>query len=86
MKLCELGFLKEDESANHMDLHLDARQDPADDDFVRQSDEHRRKPVITLRHINKLKRMKLAQRAEQEKRKSLLGIMYAVPSGEEEAV
>ncbi len=86
MKLIELGLLTEDESANHMDLRLDARQDPADDDFVRQSDEHRRKPVITLRHINKLKRMKMAQRAEQEKRKTLLGLMYAAPTGEEEAV
>ncbi len=86
MKLYELGFLKEDESANHMDLGLDARQDPADDAFIQQSDEHRRKPVITLRHINKLKRMKMAQRSEQEKRKTLLGLMYAAPTGEEEVV
>ena len=39
MKLYELGLLIEDESANHMDLRLDARQDPADDAFVQQSDE-----------------------------------------------
>lgn len=86
MKLSELGFLREDDSTNHMDLGLDARQAPIDDEFGRQSDEHRRKPVITLRHINKLKRMKMAQRAEKEKRKVLLKLMYAAPSGEEEPV
>lgn len=84
MKLYELGFLRE-EDANTMDLRLNSRQDPSEDNYVAQSDEHRRKPVITLRHINKLKRMKMAQRAEKEKRKVLLGLMYAAPTGEEEA-
>lgn len=83
MKLNEISFIYEDDGSN-MDLHLNARQDPSEDAYVQQSDEHRHKPVITLRHINKLKRMKSAQRDEQEKRKVLLGLMYAAPSGEEE--
>ena len=85
MKINELDFLKEDEGENYMDLTLHARQDPADDAFIQQSDEHRRRPVITLRHINKLKRMKLAQRMEEEERKILLGLMYATSTSEEEA-
>lgn len=85
MKINELDFLKEDEVENYMDLTLHARQDPADDKFIQQSDEHRRRPVITLRHINKLKRMKLAQRMEEEERKILLGLMYATSTSEEEA-
>lgn len=75
MKLHELN--------NSFDLSLNARQRPEDDDMARQSSENRRKPVITLRHINKLKRMKAAKRNEQEKRNALLGIMYAAPTGEE---
>ena len=85
MKINELDFLKEDEGENYMDLTLHARQDPADDSFIQQSDEQRRRPVITLRHINKLKRMKLAQRMEEEERKILLGLMYATSTSEEEA-
>ena len=86
MKLNELILIREDDSANHMDLRLDARQDPSDDLFVQQSSAHRHKPVITLRHINKLKRMKLAQRDETEQRKVLLSLMYAAPSAEEESI
>ena len=83
MKLRDIGIIREDE-VNSMDLNLNSRQRPEDDLYSIQSDEHRRKPVITLRHMNKLKRMKAAQREEQENRKVLLGLMYSTPTGEEE--
>lgn len=69
-----------------MDLSLKSRFRPEDDTSGIQSIENKRKPVITLRHVNKLKRMKLAQQAEQDKRKQLLAIMYGIPSEEEEGV
>lgn len=69
-----------------MDLSLRSKMNPEDDIAGTQSPDNKRKPVLTLRHINKLKRMKLAQQSEQEKRKSLITLMYAAPSGEEEGV
>lgn len=82
MKLKDIGIFENE----FMDLSLRSHITPEDDKSGVQSDSTRRKPVITLRHINKLKRMKYAQREEQEKRKKLIGLMYATPSGEEEAV
>ncbi len=82
MKLKDL-FIKEDEQ---MDLSLRSRLRPEDDISGKQSPDHSRKPVITLRHINRLKRMKYAQREEHEPRKVLLSLMYGAPSPEEEAV
>ena len=58
-------------------------QDPTEDNFVKQSGDKRRKPVITLRHVNKLKRMKAAQMKEREEREKLLVIMYGTPVEEE---
>ena len=81
MKLNELNKLNE----NEFDLELNVKRDPKDDQDGRQSNAHRRKPVITLRHINKLKKMKAARRAEEENRRALLGVMYAAPTGEEQA-
>lgn len=82
MKLKDL-FIKEDEQ---MDLSLRSKIRPEDDIAGKQNPDSRRNPVITLRHINKLKRMKYAQRDEHEKRKVLLALMYGAPSGEEEAI
>lgn len=82
MKLTDL-FIRED---NQMDLSLRSRLRPEDDSSGRQSPDDQRKPVITLRHINKLKRMKYAQREEQEQRKTLLGLMYSTSPAEEEAI
>lgn len=82
MKLKDIGIFEND----FMDLSLLSHSRPEDDMASVQGDDVRRKPVITLRHVNKLKRMKYAQRAEQEKRKKLLGLMYGPPVGEEEAI
>lgn len=38
-----------------------------------------RKPVLTLRAINKLKKMRALQQLENIKRQDLLGIMYGQP-------
>ena len=78
----EKSEIKEDQS--FFDLSMNIRQDPMEDEHVRQDGKDRKKPVITLRHINKLKRMKSAERKEHENRKKLLNIMYAVPTETEE--
>ncbi len=78
----EKSEIKEDQS--FFDLSMNVRQDPTEDEHVKQSGGDIRKPVITLRHINKLKRMKAAEREEHESRKKLLNIMYAVPTETEE--
>ena len=72
------------------DLTSRALNDPASDEFGRQNNiDNRpgkaRKPVITLKHIHKLKLIQAAKREEFEKRKLLMGLMYAAPA-EEEAV
>ena len=69
--------LKEDEG---FDLSTRLRQDPRDDKFSQfHEKETKRKPVLTLRHINDLKKKKKAQREEHEKRKLLLNLMYSSP-------
>ena len=49
-------------------------------------DRHRataRRPILTLRHINKLKRMKAAHRDERAQRLALLNLMYGQDTAEE---
>lgn len=63
--------------------NVNLRQQPENDFHPKHfvGDENR-KPVVTLRHINKLKKMKQAMRDEHAERKKLLGIMYVHPSEE----
>lgn len=41
------------------------------------------RPIISLRHINKLKRLKAAQRIEREQRLALWNLMYGQDAAEE---
>lgn len=71
------------------DLASMALNDPASDEFGAQDNiSHKpgrsRKPLITLKHIHKLKLIQAAKREEMEQRKLLMGLMYASPSDEEE--
>ena len=45
-----------------------------------------RKPIVSLRHINRLKRLKAARRAEDEQRQRLWGLMYADPSTQQRSL
>lgn len=38
-----------------------------------------RRKIVTLRDINKLKKMRAKDRMEAEKKKDLLGVMYGLP-------
>jgi hypothetical protein len=86
MKIREVdtSILNED---SYADLAQLMRQDPTNDEFGgiirRGRDKHTRRPVLSLKHINKLKKMKAARRAEEDNRRILVNLMYAAPSGEE---
>ena len=65
------------------DLSSTVRHDPAEDKIGQAKSKHGRKPILTLRHINKLKKIKTAQREEHEQRKQLFTLMYGLPTQEE---
>lgn len=53
--------------------------DPAQDKIgVRQLSDVR-KPKLTLRHLNRLKKIRAMKRLDALKREDLLGIMYGMP-------
>lgn len=84
MKIKEI--VKEDSYANLTSL---MRQDPTYDQFggvIRKGvDKHSRRPVLTLKHINKLKKMKKAKREEEANHRILVNLMYSASSGDESA-
>ena len=89
MKIDELiskEKLKEYEDFSY--LASRALSDPSSDELGRQNNVAvhpgpSRKPVISLKHIHKLKLIQAAKREEFEKRKLLMGVMYAIPEKEE---
>lgn len=70
------------------DLASMGLNNPSEDEMGIQNNNDKygssRKPFITLRHVHKLKLVQAAKREELEKRKLLMGLMYSIPSGEEE--
>jgi len=53
--------------------------DPSQDEVSRRVPNDTRKPVLTLRHLNRLKRLRALDKLEGLKREDLLGVMYAPP-------
>jgi hypothetical protein len=53
--------------------------DPANDRLNRRSLSDTRKPLLTLRQVNKLKKVRALRKLENLKRQDLLGIMYSQP-------
>lgn len=56
---------------------------PEEDELSRFSFSDVRKPKLTLRHLNRLKKIRLTRKAENLKHQELLSVMYGVPEGEE---
>lgn len=74
------------EYENFSDLASQALNDPNEDEMGKQTNTNKmksRKPLITLKHIHKLKLVQVAKRQEMEQRRLLMGLMYAVSSNEE---
>jgi hypothetical protein len=53
--------------------------DPAQDEVSRRVPNDTRKPVLTLRHLNRLKRIRALNKVEGLKREDLFSVMYAAP-------
>jgi len=53
-----------------------ALYDPAEDKLTRRRRNDTRKPVLTLRHLNRLKKLRAMKKLEQLQNQDLLGIMY----------
>ena len=52
-------------------------------DFMTEAE---RSPIISLRHINKLKKVKLARHVKSARRQALISVMYANPALELEQI
>lgn len=53
--------------------------DPNADDMSQRKMSDTRKPLLTLRKINRLKKMRALRQLDDLKRQDLLAVMYAVP-------
>jgi hypothetical protein len=60
------------------------RYDPQQDTFTQRSPHDNRKPTLTLRRLNRLKKIRATKKLEQLKREDLLTVMYGQGGGEEE--
>ena len=56
----------------------DARYEPENDSFTRQELGNTRKPKLTLRMINRLKKIRATKAVEMAKKDELLGVMYGI--------
>lgn len=61
------------------------RYDPEQDKINAQNLDDTRKPKLTLKMINRLKKIRSTKNFEMAKKQDLLGIMYGQGTGEEEA-
>lgn len=57
--------------------------DPNEDKVNQRLPTDTRKPVLTLKHLNRLKKMRAVQKLENLKRQDLLKIMYGQPPAED---
>lgn len=53
--------------------------DPAEDSLNIRNPSQTRRPVLSLRHLNRLKKMRALKKLEDLKRQDLLGIIYSSP-------
>lgn len=55
-----------------------ARYEPENDTFTQQQLGNTRKPKLTLRMVNRLKKIRATKKLEMAKKEGLLGVMYGV--------
>jgi hypothetical protein len=56
-----------------------AYYDPSEDELETRTPSDTRKQKLTLKHLNRLKKVRALRKLENLKREDLLGIMYAAP-------
>lgn len=59
-----------------------ALYDPSEDEVGVRVPNDQRKPTLTLKHLNRLKRVRALHKLENLKREDLLGVMYGIPEEE----
>ena len=59
--------------------------DPAEDDLSRAFVHDSHKPKLTLRHLNRLKKIRATRKLDNLKKQDLLDVMYSVPEEEAES-
>lgn len=70
--------MKLNEFLDQKDLNT-AIYDPTQDEVGVRNLGQTRRPKLSLRHLNRLKRVRALRKLENLKREDLLGIMYAAP-------
>ena len=60
--------------------------DPAEDEIRKAHLDDTRKPSLTLRMINRLKKMRASKRVEHARKQEFLGVMYGKPKEDEEGL
>lgn len=82
-------FAKLNESAPRMQDSTDDQSDsfysPETDNLGAPNLGDTRKPKLTLKMINRLKKIRSTKNLEMVKKQGLLGVMYGIGGGEEEA-
>ena len=68
--------------ANEEELHRYGLEFKDDSWYFKELEDNRT-PKLTLRHLNKMKKIKAVKRYELLKRQDLLKVMYGTPPGEE---
>jgi len=63
-----------------------SRYDPSQDSITHQDIGDTRKPKLTLKMINRLKKIRSTKNLEMAKKQELLGIMYGNGSGDDEEI
>jgi hypothetical protein len=57
--------------------------DPNEDEFLKADPDDTRKPRLTLKQLNKLKKIRATNDLETIKKESLLGVMYGIPEDDD---
>lgn len=57
--------------------------DPDEDEMLKQIGDHSRKPKLTLKQLNKLKKIRATNELEDTKKKNIVSVMYNAGGSEE---
>lgn len=73
--------IRKDQLNNHMLIRelSESFYDPANDKYTQHQLSDTRRPVLTLRHLNKLKQMRNAKQLENLVRRDVLNMLYGTP-------
>lgn len=74
--------MKARELLNELEINDIGYYNPSDDDLTRADYSDTRKPKLTLRHLNRLKKIRATREVDLSKHQTLLGVMYAAAEEE----